>query len=149
MSISDMNRELGLRINKEIWNDQRFEKIPDYFTEDFIADYSPRIVREGRDQIEKMVRASHETFEGFREDVRLCIADEDHIVVHFTISGKQVKDWGPIPASNRSVNYDEIVIMKVRDGKVFHQIGISDALLALQQIGSIPDPAGFAKRSLQ
>lgn len=80
---SNANRELGLRINKEIWNEQRFENIPHYFTEDFVADYSPRVVRKGRDQIEEMVRAAHRTFEGFKEEVHHIIADDSYVVVHF------------------------------------------------------------------
>ena len=54
-----------------------------------------------------------------------------------------------MPATNKKVKYDEIVIMKVRDGKVFHQVGITDTLLALQQMGRIPDPAGFVEKSFE
>ena len=56
VSLVDKNRALGLRINTEIWNNQRFELISECFTEDFVADYSPRVIREGRDQIEQMGR---------------------------------------------------------------------------------------------
>ena len=141
------NEQLGLRINKEIWNEKRFEKIPDYYTEDFVSDYSPRIVREGRDQIIDAVNSSHDTFEGFRESVKHVIADESHIVLHFTITGRQVKKWGPVPATGKHVKYDEIVIMEVRDGKVCRQTGVLDTLLALQQLGRIPDPGGFVEKS--
>lgn len=147
--VVERNRELGFRINREIWNSQRFDLIPELFTEDFLADYSPRVVREGRDQIEQMVRVAHATFEGFAETVNHMVVDEENIVIHFTISGKQVGDWGSLPATNRDVKYDEIVIMKVRDGRVCHQIGVVDNLLALQQLGYIPDPAGFAERSFE
>lgn len=149
MSTVEANRKLGLRINKEIWNGQRFEKIPQYFTEDFVADYSPRVVREGRDQIEEMVRRSHLTFEGFAETIHHVVADEQFVVVHFTITGKQVRDWGPIPATNRPVKYDEIVIMEVRDGKICRQVGVADSLLALQQLGRIPDPARVVEGSFE
>jgi len=149
VSISEDNRRLGMRINQEIWNEQRFENIPRYFTEDFVADYSPRVVREGHDQLEEMVRAAHLTFEGFKEEVHHVVADDRFVVLHFTISGRQVRDWGPIPATNWLVNYDEIVIMEVRDGRVCRQRGVSDALLALQQLGQIPDPAGFVERSFE
>jgi len=148
-SVMDRNRKLGLRINEEVWNNQRFDLIPELFTPDFVADYSPRVVRQGRDQIEQMVRDSHETFEGFKETVHHVIADEDSVVLHFTISGKQVADWGPIAATNRPVKYDEIVIMKIRDGKVCRQIGVLDTLLALQQLGKVPDPAGFVAKSFE
>ncbi len=145
--IVEQNRELGLRINREIWNNQRFELIPELFTVDFVADYSPRVVLEGIDRIEQMVRASHATFEGFKETVHQIVADEHSVVLHFTISGKHVADWGPIKATNLPVKYDEIVIMGIRDGKVYHQRGVSDALLALQQLKYVADPAGFVKRS--
>ena len=146
-SLAEDNRKLGVRINTEIWNRQRFELIPECFTEDFVADYSPRVVREGRHQIEQMVRAAHAAFDGFKETIRNIIADDETIVVHFTITGTHVGDWGGIPATHRDVKHDEIVIMKVRDGKVYHQIGVVDALLALQQIGLVPDPGGFVQKS--
>ena len=146
--MSETNRQLGLAINQDIWNDQKFEKIPEYYTEDFVSDYSPRIVREGRDQIVSAVNSAHDTFEGFRETVRHVVADETHVVLHFTITGRQVRDWGPVPATGKPVKYDEIVIMEIRDGKVCRQTGVLDRLLALQQLGRIPDPTGYVERSL-
>jgi len=148
-SVSETNKALGLRINKEIWNEQRFDLIPECFTEDFVADHSPLVIREGRDQIRTMVESAHSVFEGFSETVHRVIADDENIVLYFTITGTQVADWGPIAATNRPVKYDEIVIMKVRDGKVCHQVVVSNRLLALQQLGSIPAPAGFVEKSLQ
>jgi hypothetical protein len=144
MDVAERNRNLGLAINRDIWNGRRFELIPQYFSEDFVADYSPRVVRRGWADIEEAVNGAHSVFEGFREEVRHVIADSEHVVVHFTISGRQVQPWGPIPATNRKVSYDEIVIMTIRDGKVVHQIGVADNLLALQQVGAIPDPSGFS-----
>lgn len=145
--LADQNRRLGFAINELIWNERRFDRIPEFFTEDFVADYSPRVVRRGQEQIEQAVNAAHRTFEGFREEVHRVIADDEHIVVHFTISGRQVQAWGPVPATNRVVSYDEIVMMTVRDGKVCHQVGVADNLLALQQLGAVADPSGFTRRS--
>lgn len=146
--ISERNRRLALAINEEIWNGRQLEKIPDYFDEDFVADYSPRVIRRGHRDIEQMVNDAHATFEGFHEQVHRVIADDDSVVVHFTITGKQVRDWGPVAVTNRTISYDEIVVMQIREGRVFHQVGVADNLLALQQLGMIPDPAGFTKRSL-
>ena len=148
-TLAEQNKALGLRINSEIWNKQRFELIPECYTEDFVADYSPRVVRKGRDQVEQMVKSAHSTFAGFTETVHDVIADDERIVLHFTISGVQVGDWGPIRATNKKVKYDEIIIMKVRNGKVYHQVGVTDALLALHQLGRIPDPAGYVEKSFE
>jgi hypothetical protein len=37
MDVIERNRNLGLAINRDIWNDRRFELIPDYFSEDLVA----------------------------------------------------------------------------------------------------------------
>jgi hypothetical protein len=37
MDVIERNRNLGLAINRDIWNDRRFELIPDYFSEDAIC----------------------------------------------------------------------------------------------------------------
>src|SRR5712692_6067697 len=60
------NRALGLKINREIWNGRQFDKIPTYFAEDFVSDYSPNVVRHGRHHIQEAVEGAHTTFEGFR-----------------------------------------------------------------------------------
>ena len=137
---ADFNRELGLRINREIWNERRFERIADYFAEDFVADYSPSFVWRGRDQIRLAVERSHAAFAGFREEIRTLVADDERVVVHFTIRGRHTGGWGPLPPTGREVAFDEIVIMTVRDGKVVHQLGVIDQLTGLRQVGVLPTP---------
>jgi predicted ester cyclase len=140
MGDAAFNRELGFKINREIWNERRFDRIAQYFAEDFVADYSPYAVRRGRDELRAMVERAHATFENFREEVKAVIADEHRVVVHFTIKGRQVGAWGVVPPTGKEVAFDEIVIMTVENRKVVHQVGVVDNLLALRQLGIIPGP---------
>lgn len=140
MSKAAFNRELGLRINREIWNECRFEKIAEYFAEGFVADYSPHFVREGRDRLEEAVRRAHATFEGFREEIETIVADDERVVIHFTIKGRHTGPWGPLPPTGKEVAFAEIVIMTVCDGKVVHQVGVIDNLTGLRQVGVLPAP---------
>ena len=64
------NRELGLKINRDIWNGRQFDRIPEYFAEDFTSEYSPSLVRQGRQHIQPAVERSHAAFEGFREEIQ-------------------------------------------------------------------------------
>jgi steroid delta-isomerase-like uncharacterized protein len=129
------NRELGLKINREVWNGRQLDKIAEYFAEDFVADYSPAFVWRGRQDIREAVERAHATFAGFREEIKAIVADDDRVVVHFTITGTHTGPWGPVPASGRPVAFDEIVIMTVRDGKVAHQTGVIDNVTGLRQVG--------------
>ncbi len=132
------NRELGLRINREIWNGRQFDKIPEYFAEEFVSDYSPNVVRRGRHHIQEAVERAHATFEGFREEIKTIVADDQRVVVHFTIKGKHTGQWGPLSGTGKEVAFDEIVIMTVRDGKVVHQVGVIDNVTGLRQVGMMP-----------
>ena len=132
------NRELGLKINREIWNGRQFDKIPEYFAEEFVSDYSPHFVRHGRHHVQEAVERAHATFEGFREEIETIVADDERVVIHFTIKGKHTGQWGPLPGTGKEVAFDEIVIMTVRDGKVVHQAGVIDNVTGLRQVGAMP-----------
>lgn len=132
------NRELGRKINQEVWNERRLDRVDAYFTEDFVADRTPHGVIKGRDGLRASVDRSFAAFSGFREEVKAIVADAERVVVHFTITGVHTGPWGPIPATGKPVAFDEIVIMEVRDGKVCRLTGVIDNLTGLKQIGIIP-----------
>src|SRR5881394_2437424 len=62
---SASNRELGLRINREVWNDGQLAKIEEYFTEDFVADRTPYGIIRGHEELRAGVVRSRAAFEGF------------------------------------------------------------------------------------
>ena len=132
------NRDLGLRINREIWNGRDLQKVREYFSPDFVADRSPYGVIRGLDELAASVVRSRAAFEGFREDVKTVVADDEYVVIHFTIRGRHTGPWGPLKATGREVAFDEIVIMRVRDGKVCELTGVIDNLTGLRQVGAIP-----------
>jgi predicted ester cyclase len=135
---AEFNRALGLRINREIWNGGQLDKIPVYYAEDVVIDYSPQPVRQGHAALREAVQRAHAGFEGFQEEVKTIVADDERVVVHFTIKGRHTGMWGPLPATGKTVAFDEIVIMTVRDGKVVHQAGVVDNLTGLRQVGWVP-----------
>lgn len=132
------NRELGLRINRHVWNLRDLDKIEEYFAEDFVMDYAPNFVRRGRDQLRSAVERSHAAFENFREEVRMVVADDERVAIHFTIKGRHTGQWGPLPPSGKEVAFDEIVIMTIHEGKVVHQTGVVDNVTGLRQVGILP-----------
>lgn len=139
---ASFNRALGLKINREIWNGRQFDKIPEYFAEEFVSDYAPNFVRHGRHHVQEAVERAHATFEGFREEIKTIVADDERVVIHFTIKGKHTGQWGPLPGTGKEVAFDEIVIMTVRDGKVVHQAGVIDNVTGMRQVGLMPAQRG-------
>ncbi len=135
-------RDLLMDLNRVIWNEGQLHRIGEFVHPDFVADYRPYgPVRRGIEAVREMVERSHATFEGFREELHDVIVDGERAVVHFTIRGRHVGEWGGLPPSGKQLCFEEIVIMHLRDGKVVYQRGITDTMRALRQMGSeTPEP---------
>ncbi len=140
-------RELLMELNRVIWNEGQVERIGEFLHPEFVADYRPYgALRHGLQAAREMVERSHATFEGFREELHDVIVDGDRAVAHFTISGRQVGEWGGLPPSGKLLRFEELVIMHLRDGKVAYQRGLTDTMRALQQLRSdapeenVPEP---------
>jgi predicted ester cyclase len=109
----------------------------DFIHDDFIADYRPQgSLRQGLEDARKMVRGAHETFQDFHEEMHDVVAEGDRVVAHFTISGRQVGDWGALPPTGKLLRYEEMTIFHFKDGKIVYQRGLVDNLRALYQYGS-------------
>ncbi len=139
--MSEQNKEIVRQLTAEIWNSRRLDRIPDFFSEDYVADYRPYApLRQGHAAIRGMVERAWEAFPDYHEELLELIAEGPLVVARFTISGTQSGQWGVLPETGKRVEFEEIVILKLRDGKVVHQRGVADNLTALRQLGVLPAP---------
>lgn len=133
------NKALVRRLFDEVWNVRGLDRIPELYASDFIADYRPYApLRRGHDGIRGMVERAWETFPDYHERCEELFAEGDTVVARLTIRGTQMGSWGPLPATGKKVEFEEIVILRIRDGKVVGQRGIADNLTALRQLGVLP-----------
>src|SRR5262249_34041448 len=72
--------------------------------------------------------------------IQPCVAEGSLVVARFTISGTQSGRWGVLPPTGKRVQFEEIVILELRDGRVVYQRGIPDNLTALRQLGVLSTP---------
>ncbi|HUA33278.1 MAG TPA: ester cyclase [Candidatus Binataceae bacterium] len=131
----EKNKELVRQITEQLWNGRAYDKIPEFYAEDYVADYSPYAIHHGLEGIRGMVERAYTTFTDYHEELREMIAEGDMVVLRITISGFQTGQWGPLPPSGKRVEFDEAIFLRLRDGKVVHQRGIVDNLAALRQLG--------------
>jgi predicted ester cyclase len=140
VQVSEQNKRLVHEITDVIWNGRGLDRIPEFYAPEFVGDYRPYALREGHDGVRTMVQGAWTAFPDYHEEVQELIAEGDRVVLHLTISGTQRGQWGPLPATGRHAQFDEIVILQIRDRKVVRQRGIVDNLSALRQLGAVPSP---------
>jgi predicted ester cyclase len=134
------NRNLIREITEVIWNNRGLDRIAEFYAPDFVADYRPYNLRKGYEGIRAMVEGAWTAFPDYHEEIHEIVAEGDRIVLHLTISGTQQGQWGPLPPTGKRAEFDEIVILQIRDGKIVRQRGVVDNLSALRQLGVVPTP---------
>jgi len=135
--MSEANKRILLTLNKVVWNTGDVSRIGEFIHDDFVADYRPLgSLNQGLAQAQEMVKRAHETFEDFHEEMHDVLVEGNRAVAHFTISGRQVNPWGPIPATGKRLRYEEMAIFHFKEGKIAYQRGVVDNLRALYQAGA-------------
>ena len=142
--MTEQNKAVVRRLFDEVWNTGRLDKIEELYAPDFVADYRPYVpLRVGHQGIREMVRGAWTAFPDYHEELKELIAEGEKVVVRLTITGTQKGQWGPLPPTGRKVSFEEILILRIVQGKVVEQRGIPDNLNALRQLGVIPAPRQF------
>src|SRR5262245_14580084 len=138
---TERNKAVVRRLFDEVWNTGSLDRIDELYAASFVADYRPYApLRHGHDAIKGMVQRAHAAFSDFHEELEEMVAEGDKVVVRFTITGTQRGQWGPLPPTGKPVRFEEIVILRLVDGKVAEQRGLPDNLAALRQLGVVPTP---------
>src|SRR4029450_1196927 len=137
------NKAIVRRLFDEVWNTGKLDKIEELYSPDFVADYRPYSpLRTGLEGIKDMVRRAWTTFPDYHEELEELVAEGDTVVARFLITGTQQGHWGSIPPTGKKVQFEEIVMLRIVNGKVVGQRGIVYALHALRQLGVVPTPPG-------
>jgi predicted ester cyclase len=142
--MTGQNKAVVRRLFDEVWNTGQLNSIEELYAPDFVADYRPYVpLRIGHEGIRDMVRGAWSAFPDFHEELEELIAEGEKVVVRLTITGTQNGQWGPLPPTGKRVKFEEILILRIVEGKVVEQRGIPDNLNALRQLGVIPAPRQF------
>ena len=80
----------------------------------------------------------YSAFPDLEHTVEDTIAEEDKVVVRFTLRGTHTGDFMGIPATRKPIDISAIAILKVDEGKVLELRAIFDQMKMMQQLGVLP-----------
>jgi steroid delta-isomerase-like uncharacterized protein len=76
----------------------------------------------------------HDAFPDLRVQVEDLIAEGDKVVARNTVTGTHRGDFMSLPATGRSVSYDEIFVVRFTDGRVVETWGVVDIASLMRQL---------------
>lgn len=105
----------------------------------FYAPTSPEPMHgfDGYIQVLDMMRGAMPDVQWKAEEV---IAEDDKVMIRFTMSGTHTAPFMGMPATGRSVSVTAMNIYQLKDGKIVREHGLPDIFSMLMQLGAIPAP---------
>jgi len=137
MSTVEQNRVVYERFCHEVLRLGNVDAIDD-FVEPSVVSHSPfpgqAPFREGFKAAFAQFRAAFTNLDIFIRDI---VAGGDKVVGYFTVTGVHSGDFMGIAATGKLVTYDEMVIVRIADGKIAEHWSVADTLAMMQGLGAV------------
>jgi steroid delta-isomerase-like uncharacterized protein len=144
MSLEE-NKNLIRRYIQAIDDNQTsdWDVLDEFIAEDFVA-HNPLYpgVSLDRDGMKQGAERFRVAAPGASHDIRMQVAEGDLVVSHIVGRGVHAGELLGIPATNKEVETEGIVIHRVRRGKIVEDWSVTDVARVLQQLGVIPGAGG-------
>ena len=129
------NAEIVREACQVVWTEGRADRVADYYAADFVADYPMTDWGHGLDGVRELVANVRIGLPDYREEIKLLIDGGEYIVVELLIRGTHTGPFGNLPPSGKAVAFRDVTILRLRDGKIIEQRGLTDHLSLFQQLG--------------
>lgn len=135
--------EVIKRFYDEVLGGGKLELVDELASDDFV-DHEEGLPGQptGKEGVRFFVNAIREAFPDVRAAVDIAMADGDLEAVHGVVTGTHQGDFMGVPATNKSVEFAVIDIVRVQDGKVAEHWGLTDVMSLMQQLGAVPEQQG-------
>ena len=134
------NEELVRNACQVIWTDGDVSRIGEFYAEKFQANYPMTNWGTGLEGAKNLALEIRAAFPDYQERIDELIDAGDRIVVRLTIQGTHQGDYGGLPATGKSVEFTDVTICRIENGRIVEQSGLSDLLTLYVQLGLIELP---------
>lgn len=134
------NAELLKRFYDEVLGSGNFDLVDELAT-DGMVDHEEGLPGQpaGKDGVKFFVNTLREAFPDIQAQIDVTLSQGDLAAGRGIVTGTHQGDFMGVPASNKSVEFEVVDIIRVEDGKVAEHWGLTDTMSLMQQIGAIPE----------
>lgn len=129
------NAEIVREAMNVVWTQGNAERVADYYAEDFVADYPMTDWGTGLDGVRALVENVRVGLPDFNESIETLVDSGDYIAVELLIRGTHIGSLNGMAPTGEQVAFRDVTILKLRDGKIIEQRGLSDYLSLFAQLG--------------
>ena len=129
------NEEIVRTACQVIWSEGQIDRVPEFYHEDFTADYPNANWGTGLDGVKTLAAGVRVGLPDYSEHIDLLIDDgKEHVVVELTISGTHNGPMMGLAPTGKAVSFRDVTILRIKDGRIIEQRGLTDYLSIMQQL---------------
>lgn len=131
------NAQIVLDSIEVIWNKGELERIPEFYTEEFISHQGAYGLFQwppGRAGLKQIVTTVKTVFPDYLEEPAIVFSENDLVIVRQTVSGTHT-GAGALPVTGKQMIVTDMMICRLLDGKLHEQWGLTDNYSMLIQLG--------------
>jgi steroid delta-isomerase-like uncharacterized protein len=134
------NAELIKRFYEDVLGNGNLDLVDELATEGMV-DHEEGLPGQppGTEGVKFFITTLREAFPDIKASIDVTLAEGDLAAARGVVSGTHQGEFMGVPASNKSVEFEVVDIIRVEDGKVAEHWGLTDTMSLMQQIGAIPE----------
>lgn len=138
--MSEENKALVRRLNKDLWQDLDVSKVDEYYAADYVSHSQLPGTPPGREGVKAFINMMKSSFSDLNYVTEDLVAEGDKVVSRYTVTSTHTGEFMGIPATGKQVKVTGIFIARVTDGKVVESWTEWDSMGTMQQLGVVPPP---------
>lgn len=131
------NAKVVIESIKVIWNQGEYDRIPEFYTEDFIS-HQPETPglnwSSGHKGVREIVSAMRRTFPDYAESPKFVLAEGDFVSVFQINTGTNTGN-GSFAATGKAFKAIDAMVIRMREGRLAEQWGLLDLYAIVTQLG--------------
>ena len=131
------NADIVREACKVIWSDGEVSRVGEFYAEDFRGDYPMTNWGEGVEGVRALASEIRSAFPDYHETIEALYDAGECIVVQLKITGTHRGTMGGLEATGRRVEFRDMTVCRVREGKIVEQSGLTDYLTLYRQLGIV------------
>ena len=125
--------EIVRRNTEKVQGEGDFALFEELFADDFV-DHTPQPgTSADKDGVRVLYHSLREAFPDFRPQIHWQSADGDLVTTFKTYHGTHLGDFLGIPATGRTVQFETVDAMRVRNGRIVEHWGVANLYSVLEQ----------------
>jgi predicted ester cyclase len=133
----DLNKRVCQRFFQELHNHHNLEIIDELVDRNVISHDPFPGQAPGADGLKDTIRMFQEAFPDLHVEITDMLAENDRVMTRLKVIGTHSGNFLDAAPTYNTVTYDEVIILRLANGKIVEHWAVADALSLMQGVGAV------------